>query len=101
MRLNILVSIKSSFYARLLRKCDVIDIFFNHIYQNFLIVTISIVTLQRFTLPFCCKRFFNPNISETKQARLLKFFKDREANDLEINFPKNAKVLTLLICNSG
>ena len=27
----------------------------------------------RFTLPFCCKRFFNPNISKTIQARGLKF----------------------------
>ena len=38
-RLCILVSIKSSFYAQLLRKCDVIDNFFNHSYQIFLILT--------------------------------------------------------------
>ena len=35
--------------------------------------------------------FFNPNISETKQARLLKFFNDREANNLEKKFSKKCK----------
>ena len=51
---------------------------------------------------FAAKVFFNPNISQTIQARGLKFVvKDREANDRIKNVPKNTKVLTLFICNSG
>ena len=51
---------------------------------------------------FAAKRFFNPSISQTIQARALKFVvKDREGNDLRKNFQKNAKVLTLFIRYSG
>ena len=39
----------------------------------------------------CCKCSFNPNILETIQRKLLKFFKDREANDRGKNFPKMQK----------
>ena len=42
----------------------------------------------RFT--FLLQAFFQPNISETIQARRLKIFEGREANDLE-NFFKKCK----------
>ena len=41
---------------------------------------------------FCYQRFFHPNISQTLQAKWLKFVvKDRETNDFRTDFQKLQK----------
>ena len=59
---------------------------------DFLIVAHFYCYVTMIHLPFCCKRFFNLNISKTIQDRQLKFaVKDRGANDLRKNFQKMLK----------
>ena len=52
-------------------------------------------------MSFCCKRFFNPNISETIQAKWLKLLKNRKANDLENFFFKMQKFWCCLFATQG
>ena len=101
----ILVSIKSSFYARLLYKCDVMDNFFNHCNKIDFLISNSFPLLHyNDSLCLFAANVFSTQISQkhsNNRSHRAEIFWKRTSQTTLKKFSKKAKVLMLLICNSG